>query len=198
MPVLKLVRSAAVILATAGLVMPMPTAQAADSHTVSRQSAAATVAADVSKLKDGSFAGRVVDHEGTVVEDAEVVVRQGNKVLLRARTDAEGMFAFKNLKPGSYQVTSGSTEGLFRVWNDQAAPPSARKNALLVLGQNGARGQYGGVDEYGPGGWGGFPSLDPTILLIAGGVVGAVVISAITLQKTNDIKNKVDRIPTSP
>jgi len=198
MPVLKHIRCAAVVLATVGIVAPMPTIQAAETRTGASRLAVATVAADVSKLKDGSFAGRVVDHTGSVVENAEVIVRQANKEISRSRTDKDGMFAVQNLKPGTYQVASGSTEGLFRVWNDQAAPPSARKNALLVLGHNGARGQYASVDEYPPGYWGGFPSLDPTILLLTAGVVAAVVIGAISLSKIDQLNNNNNSTPASP
>ena len=149
MPVLKLVRSAVVALAAVGIVMPMQAVQAADAAQKASRQAAASIAADVSMLKDGRFAGRVVDHTGVVVENAEVVVRQGNIEIGRSRTDREGMFSVKDLKPGSYQVSSGTTEGLFRVWNDQAAPPAARKNALIVLGHDGARGQYACCDDCG-------------------------------------------------
>ncbi len=187
MPVLKLVRGAAVVLATVGMVIPMPSVQAADSSQRASRPATATIAADVSKSAEGRFEGRVVDHTGAVVENTEVVVRQGNTEVVRGRTDKDGMFSVKNMKPGTYQVSSGATEGLFRVWNDQAAPPAARKNALLVLGHDGARGQYANCDECQPGGWGGFRSLDPTILLLTAGVIGAVVLSALTLSKVNKL-----------
>jgi hypothetical protein len=195
MPVLKLVRGAAIILATCGVVMPLPSIQAADSsHKVGR-SAVATIAADVAKLADGQFAGRVVDHSGAVVENAEVVIRQGQTEVARTRTDQEGLYSVPNLKPGTYQVSSGTTEGLFRVWGEQSAPPSARKNALIVLGHNGARGQYSNCDECPPGGWCGFRSIDPTIALLTAGVVAAVVLSALTLSKVNSLESKLPHSP---
>jgi hypothetical protein len=195
MPVLKLIRTAAVVLATAGIVLPISSVQAADSSQSARRTANAAIAADVSQTSDGLFAGRVVDHTGSVVENAEVIVRQGTTQVARSRTDKDGMFSVKHLKPGAYQVSSGTTEGLFRVWNGQASPPAARKNALLVLGHNGARGQYASVDECNTGGWGGFRSLDPTIVLLTAGVIAAVVLSALSLEKLNRIENK---IPNSP
>lgn len=195
MPVMKLVRSAAVVLATVGVVMPMPSAQAADSKSQSRKPAA-SAAADVSKSADGTFAGRIVDHTGAVAEDAEVVIRQGKTEIGRAQTNEEGMFSVKNLKPGTYQVSSGTTEGYFRVWNEESAPPSARKNALIVLGHNGERGQYANCDECPPGGWCGWRSIDPTIALMTAGIVAAVVISAITLSKVNSLDN--NPAPVSP
>ena len=195
MPILKFVRGAAVLLGTVGTVLPMSAIQAADAHREVNRSSAAVIAADVSTLSDGSFAGRIVDHTGAVVEQANVVIRQGNKEVARCRTDKDGMFSAKDLKPGVYQVSSGTTEGMFRVWNDRAAPPSAHKNALIVLGHDGARGQYASCDECSPGGWGGFRSLDPTILLLTAGIIAAVVLSALALEKLNRIEN---RLPASP
>lgn len=196
MPVFKLVRSAAVILATVGVVLPLPSVQAAESTQKTRQSSA-PVAADVSKSVDGSFVGRIVDHTGAISEDSEVIVRQGKTEVARVRTDKEGLFSVQNLKSGTYQVSSGTTEGYFRVWNEDSAPPTARKNALIVLGHNGARGQYANCDECPPGGWFGFRSIDPTIALMTAGIVAAVVLSAITLSKVNSLENN-NPAPVSP
>ncbi len=195
MPVLKLVRGVAVVLATLGVVGPFPAIQAAEANQKASRAAVATVAADVSQSANGVFAGRVVDHTGAVVENADVVVRQGATEVARSHTDTDGMFSVKNLKPGTYQVSSGTTEGHFRVWNEKSAPPSARKNALIVLGHNGTRGQYANCDECPPGGWCGWRSLDPTICLLTAGVVAAVVLSALTLSKVNSLESK---LPNSP
>lgn len=195
MPVLKLVRGVAVVLATFGVVAPFPAVQAADSSQKASRPAVAKIAADVSQSSSGLFAGRIVDHTGAVVENADVVVRQGATEVARSQTDKDGMFSVKNLKPGTYQVSSGTTEGHFRVWNEKTAPPSARKNALIVLGHNGARGQYANCDECPPGGWCGWRSLDPTICLLTAGVVAAVVLSALTLSKVNSLESK---LPNSP
>ncbi|MEI8019683.1 MAG: carboxypeptidase regulatory-like domain-containing protein [Schlesneria sp.] len=198
MPVLKLVRGAAVFLATLGVVAPISAVQAADASQKASRTAVATIAADVSQSSNGLFAGRVVDHAGAVVENANVVVRQGATEVARSQTDKDGMFSVKNLKPGTYQVSSGTTEGHFRIWNEKTAPPSARKNALIVLGHNGARGQYANCDECPPGGWCGWHSLDPTICLLTAGVVAAVVLSAITLSKVNTLNNNQNPQPVSP
>ena len=189
MPVLKLVRGVAVVLAALGIVLPISAVQAADSSQKSNRPAVATIAADVSQSAKGLFAGRVVDHTGAVVENADVVVCQGTTEVSRSRTDKEGMFSVKGLKPGTYQVSSGATEGCFRIWNEKSAPPSARKNALIVLGQDGARGQYANCDVCEPGCWYGFRSLDPTICLLTAGVAAAVVLSALSLSKVNSIDN---------
>jgi Carboxypeptidase regulatory-like domain len=196
MPVLKLIRGAAVVLATFGIVVPVSAVQAADASQKASRPSSATIAADVSQSTNGVFAGRVVDHAGAVVENANVFIRQGTTEVARCQTDKDGMFSVKNLKPGTYLVSSGATEGCFRVWNEKAAPPAARKNALIVLGNDGARGQYANCDECPPGGWYGFHSIDPTICLLTAGVVTAIVLSAVSLSKSNSLNSNVNSLQT--
>lgn len=195
MPVLKLVRGAAVVLAAVGIVMPMPTAQAADSRQPGSRAVATATATDITLSRDSALNGRVVDHAGSVVKQAEIVVRQGNKEIARMTANEAGVFSIAAMKPGTYQVSSGTTEGTFRVWKEQAAPPKSHANALIVLGQNGARGQYGGYDGMDPG-MGGFPGFDPTVALLTAGVVGAAVVSGITLSQVNSTKSKVSDLQT--
>ena len=133
---------------------------------------------------NGSFTGRVVDHTGKPLAKREVVVRQGEKEVGRAQTNEKGVFTVADVRPGNYTATAGNTTGTFRVWNDQTAPPSAKGHALLVMGENGARGQFGAVD--------------PTLLLLTTAIIASVIISAITLDRVNQIDDKVDQIPTSP
>ena len=192
MPVLKLVRGAAVVLAAIGIVMPMPSAQAADSRPTNSRAATVTVA-DVKLTSEAALRGRIVDHTGSIVKHAQVVVRQGNKEVASGVANEAGVFSIKGLKPGSYQISSGTTEGSFRVWREQAAPPAAHKHALLVLGHNGARGQFGGYDSFEPE-LGGLPGFDPTIMLLSAGVIAGVVISAISLSEINSTNNKVNDI----
>ena len=99
-------------------------------------------------------------------------------------TNTEGIYAFKNVKGGVYQVTSGNTEGVFRVWSEKAAPPTSKEHALLVMGENGARGQFG--------------SVDPTLVLLTAGVITAVVLSAIVLSNQNTMQSDINQIPKSP
>jgi hypothetical protein len=199
MPVVKLVRNLAVVLATVGVVMPIQSLQAGETGIAKFRRSAAAITPDVKKSADGQLVGRVVDQTGNTVEGAEVVVRQGKSEIGRIHSDKEGLFSVKDLKPGTYQISTGMTAGSFRVWNEKSAPPVAKKNVMLVLGENGARGQYAAYDDScPPGGWGGWGSCDPTILLITAAAVAAVVISAITLSKVNDIQSKVDSLTVSP
>jgi hypothetical protein len=104
---------------------------------------------DVSLSKDGKFSGRAVTQNGNPVEGASVVVKQGNKEVAKSVTDRNGQFVMSNLTTGVYQIKSGNTEGTYRMWTEKSAPPSAKPYGLMVLGENGARGQVGVFDDYG-------------------------------------------------
>jgi hypothetical protein len=138
---------------------------------------------DVTLAQGGVFSGRVVDHSGTVIEGAEVVLKQGKKEVARTVTDKNGLFSAKDLKGGVYQVSSGNTDGVFRVWTEKTAPPSAKGQALLVMGENGARGQFGAVD--------------PTIVLLTAGVIASVVLNAIILNKVNSLQDQVNDLQSN-
>ena len=171
-------KGAAVCLATLGIVLPQAPALADNSPArpiVKVQKG--TSLPDVSLTAGGTFSGRVVDHSGKVLEGAQVTLRQDQKEISTTVTNKEGVYSFKNLKGGIYEVSSGNTEGIFRVWSEKTAPPSAKGHALLVMGENGARGQFG--------------CCDPTLIILTAGVIAAVVLSAIVLDKVN-------KLPTSP
>jgi hypothetical protein len=181
-----LVRGAAVSLAALGMVMPQAQVFAQDGNAAKSSivtKSDAKLAADV-VLIEGAFTGRVVDHTGTPLVDKEVVVKQSGKEVARVTTNEKGVFSVKNVKPGNYVASTGNTDGNFRVWNEKTAPASAKGHALLVMGQNGARGQFGAVD--------------PTLVLLTVAVIASVIISAIALGKINDLQDDVDQIPKSP
>ncbi len=180
-----LIRGAAFSLAAMGIVLPQAPILAQDGGSAPRiiVKADSKLAADV-VLTEGAFAGRVVDHTGKPLSGRQVVVKQGDKEVAKATTNDKGVFAIANVRPGNYTAESGNTIGTFRVWSDKTAPPAAKGHALLVMGENGARGQFGAVD--------------PTLLLLTAAIIASVIISAITLDKVNQIDDKVDQIPTSP
>lgn len=176
-----LVRGAAVALATLGMMIPNAPTMAADAS----KSVVKTVDAkmfDVSLSQGGTFKGRVVDHTGTVLEGAAVSVKQNNKVVAQSITDKNGSFAVSGLKSGVYTVSSGQTEGVYRVWDEKAAPPSCKEQSLLVLGENGARGNFGCCDSNGN-------------IVVAAIATAGLIIGIITLVRVNDA---IDKIPTSP
>lgn len=177
---LRFLKGAAVALSTLGFVVPSPMLFAADQKPAVK-SAPQVHLPDISLAAGGVFAGRVVDHSGTPLEGAEVVIKQGKTEVTRTVTDKNGLFTAKNMKGGVYQVSSGNTDGVFRVWTEKTAPPVAKGHALLVMGENGARGQFGAVD--------------PTVLLLTAGVIASVIISAITLDKVNNIEDNTSSSP---
>ena len=179
MKVMKFVQGAMVALAAVGVVCPQLPVLAAGQKTAAKSVAANTVF-DIGLAQGGTFTGRVVDHTGAAVEGAEVVVKQGKTEVSRTITDKQGSFVAKNMKSGVYTVASGSTEGTYRTWSEKTAPPSSREQALLVMGQNGVRGQSGCCDCGGGG------------MLLAGVAalaVAALVIGIIAIDKANDADN---------
>lgn len=175
MKLTNLVKGAVVTLAALGMVMPQ-----GQVHAASAFKSVKTVEASVADvaLSNGTFVGRVVDHTGTPLASKEVVVRQGSKELAKVKTDSNGTFQVTSLKSGVYQVTSGATTGAFRVWTESAAPRTAGEQAVLVMGENGTRGQFGAAG----GG----------TLIIAAAVITSVIISGITLNKINNTQDKLD------
>jgi hypothetical protein len=176
----RFMKGVVVSLATFGVVCPQTQLLAEGSQAAIRSSAKASegkATADVLLTRGGTLSGRVVDHTGKAIEGAQVTVRNGKKEITKTRTDKEGVYSFKNIKSGVYEIHSSNTVGTFRVWTDQTAPPATKEYALLVMGENGARGQFGAVD--------------PTLVLLTGGIIASVVLGAITLDQVN-------KIPTSP
>ncbi len=176
----RFVKGAAVSLATLSMVFPQVRLLAdgpqAPAHTAAKVLQVATVP-QIVLTTGGTLSGRVVDHTGKALEGAQVTVRQDKTEIGKTVTNKDGLYSFKNLKGGVYQVASGNTEGVFRVWAEKTAPPAAKEHALLVMGENGARGQFGGAD--------------PTLVILTGLVLATLVVSAITLDK-------VSKDPASP
>ncbi len=171
------------VLATLGMILPAPKLFAADGKTDAPTTKVAKNKIPDISLAGGVFAGRVVDHTGAPIEGAEVVVKQGKKEVTRVVTNEKGLFQAKEMKGGVYQVSSGNTDGVFRVWTENAAPPSAKGHALLVMGENGARGQFGAVD--------------PALLLLTAAVIATLIVSAITLNEVQQTNDKVNQIVIS-
>jgi hypothetical protein len=179
---LQFVKGAAVFLATAGLTLPqrpMADGNQSPARPVAKAPRAVAIP-DITMSADGKVTGRVVDHTGKPLEGAQVTLRQEKKDIATTVTNKDGVYSFANARTGVYNIGSGNTEGVFRVWSEKTAPPSAKGHALLVMGENGARGQFGAVD--------------PTLVLLTAGVIAAVVLSAIILDK----ENKENQTPQSP
>ncbi|RLS79275.1 MAG: carboxypeptidase regulatory-like domain-containing protein [Planctomycetota bacterium] len=135
---------------------------------------------DVRLGQGGTFTGRAVDHNGNPIQGAKVVLRQGKRDVGHCETDENGRFAVANLKSGVHLVSSGATEGIYRLWSEKTAPPAAKTQGVLVLGENGARGQYGCCCDDGS------DMLLCAGLLVAGVAVAALVIAIIANNKSDD------------
>ncbi|MCG6155816.1 carboxypeptidase-like regulatory domain-containing protein [Rubinisphaera margarita] len=102
--------------------------------------------ADVA-LNNGVMSGKVVDTQGQNVNGGVVKVSLGSKVVASAVTDANGEFAINDLKSGLYQVSSGESQSVVRLWDGQVAPPAAKSNVLIVQG-NTVRAQCDSPTDY--------------------------------------------------
>jgi hypothetical protein len=145
---LKSIRGVAVTLATLGTMIPAAPVIAGEAGAPTGPVIKKVDAKvfDIKLSSGGTFNGRVVDHTGAPLEGAAVVIKQANKEVGQTLTDKTGSFAVSNLKTGVYSVASGNTEGVYRVWSETTAPPSAKEQGLLVMGENGARGNFGAGD----------------------------------------------------
>lgn len=165
---MKLIKGLAIALACVGMILP------ANVQAGSKPAATAPSRAiqDVALKAGGTFTGQVVDDQGQGLDGAVVAVRQGDRSVAETVTNQDGYFSVTNLKGGVYQVTAGQGEGVYRLWTEKAAPPSAKSKVMLVSGsQNVVRGQF-----------------DDTGMWVVGGIaVGAMVVNLINMRKLNDI-----------
>lgn len=179
-------KGAALGLAAFGIVVPQTPllADLPQPKPLVNKATAAPRIPDIVMTAPGTVTGRVCDHNGKVIEGAKVELKQDNKTIGTAMTNKDGVYNFANVKGGMYRMSSGNTEGIFRVWNEKSAPPTAKGHALLVMGENGARGQFG--------------AIDPTLVILTAGVIAAVVLSAVAIQRIDHVSDQVSQIPVSP
>ena len=151
---------------------------------------------DVVLDDSGRLVGQIVDAQGNPRDGLVVVLRQGSRNGARAVTDSEGRFALSNVSVGLYQLDAGSTRAIYRVWTIQTAPPGSHHQAVLVAEtETVVRGNHieAAVDQ-----------LDAITLAMVSSSIAAVAIAGVTLDKINDLEDKVDALsggggtPASP
>lgn len=98
---------------------------------------------DVAMLNGNVLVGQLVNSNGKGVSDTQVLLQQDNKTVVTLKTDKQGVFAVKGVPGGVYQLATKDTQGVYRLWAPQTAPPTAQKGVLLVSGNGVVRGQYG-------------------------------------------------------
>ena len=192
---MRILRGAAVALASCGMMLPGGTLSAADQPSKNvRDSVQASVVTDVALGAQGVLVGHVVDEQGRALDGATVQVSFGAAVVARTVADQNGRFAVQGLRRGQHRILAGKTEQIVRLWVAQTAPPAARNSALIVNGQSVVRGQFGGL--------GGLSGVG-AVAGIAAGAVG--VTTAISAQndaddlqdQVNTLQDQVNNLPSS-
>ena len=117
----RILRRAAVCLATLGLLAPPKFLLAAGPATPERGGLAAPAAqvADVALSPGGMLHGQIVDSSGAGVAGVLISVRQQNQVVAQATSDATGRFEVAGMPGGMFQLTTEHGQGSYRLWARQ-------------------------------------------------------------------------------
>jgi len=138
---------------------------------------------DVSLSQDGAFFGKVIDTQGRPITKAQILFSQANKTVAKVSSQQHGEFRVTGLRPGVYQVVVSPNQAVtVRVWNKQSAPPTARPELLVIVGDETVRGQRR-LGEL----------LPLENKLVVGGMVAAAIAIPIAVANSSD-----DNEPVSP
>lgn len=128
-------RTSTMWLAICGMVLPT-TAFGAVSGGNAR-----SVIRDVALDPDGTLRGTVVGADGNQSSNTPIQFHREGHLVAQAVTDANGHFVARKLAGGVYTVQTPGNVEQYRVWSNQAAPPSALGN-LNMSGGEIIRGQH--------------------------------------------------------
>lgn len=106
---------------------------------VSVVSASSPRVLDVKMSADGVVHGMIVNEAGHARAGVEVTFQAGDQVT-KVKSDAQGRFAVRGIKPGLTVASVNGTGQTLRIWQGQVAPPKASAGVMLVNGSV-ARGQ---------------------------------------------------------
>ena len=181
---MKLIKGVVVSLACLGTVCPQAL-MAADGaqKPAAKAPAAAPQVVDVALSTGGTFTGQVVDSQGHGLDGAAVSVRQADREIAKTVANKEGYFSVTNLKGGTYQVSAGQSQGVYRFWAPNTAPPSAKAKVLMVSGKTAVRGAMGGANA-GTG----------LGIIAAGAAFAALGVNIANNNKISDQGDQLDRI----
>ena len=170
-----------VCLATLGMLLlpPVLRAEGLNGATPAVQSAVT----DIALSAGGTLHGRVLGEQGQPIDGAVVTLRRGEVELGRVTSNTEGEFQFANLRSGVYVVETPVAQRAIRAWSPEVAPPGSKQSVLMAQ-QTVMRGQLGFLDPV---------STTTLILGIAGVTLGGIAVADIS-----DVKDIVERLPTSP
>jgi len=138
---------------------------------------------DIALTPDGALLGKVVDTQGRPIAKTQLLFCQASKTIAKGSTQEHGDFRVTGLRPGVYQVVvSPNRAATVRVWDKQTAPPVARSELLVIVGNDTVRGQRR-LGELLP--------LENTV--VVGGMVAAAIAIPIAVANSSD-----DAEPVSP
>ncbi|MGB9687992.1 carboxypeptidase-like regulatory domain-containing protein [Thermogutta sp.] len=129
--------------------------------------------------------GVLVSPQGTPLPNRSVTLFRPDspKALVHAKSDRQGRFQIVGITPGSYQLrVEPDSLATVRLWDGRTAPPSARDQLLVVVGNQTVRGQQR-IDD--------LLTIDDK--LVVGGMVAAAIAIPIAIANTDK-----DVTPISP
>jgi len=100
-----------------------------------------STARDVALSEQGWLFGQIVDPQGRPLPNTMVALRQRDRVVANAVASEGGLFSVGGLRSGVYEITTGRTSGIYRLWAPGTAPPGAQRGALIVERGSPVRGQ---------------------------------------------------------
>jgi len=134
-------RSFVVLTAIMGCCTPH-VATAIKPPTVNRERGrAALIIQDVELNRGNKLTVQVSDAQGKPHAGTPITVRKAGAAIHHSVTGKDGQVVVPQVKPGVYEITSGSRGGIYRVWAPQTAPPRASAGILLVNDGQVVRGQ---------------------------------------------------------
>ncbi|MDA0834504.1 MAG: carboxypeptidase-like regulatory domain-containing protein [Planctomycetota bacterium] len=188
MKLVRMIRNVAVALAVTGMVLPHPKVMADGLKSNDGKESKTVTIHDVALAEGGVLNGVVRDAEGNPLNGAAVAIRQGNEVIASTISDENGEFIIEDLNGGVYVVNAGQSQGVYRLWTEDTAPPSAQTIVDMVsVDEDLVRGQYPGLG-----------GLDVFTLVTLGTAIAGVTLAAINLGEINDLEDKVDQLLASP
>ncbi len=134
---------------------------------------------DVALTASGKLVGMLVDAQAKPVANSEVQLRLGKEIVAKGKTDERGVFQLEAARGGIYQLATTKENVAVRLWTNRSAPPSAKKLAVVMHGdQKVVRAQ----DEP-------LASVDLGTAALLGLGIATIVVTSITLQRVNDVES---------
>ena len=138
-------QAGAIILACVGMLIPTPILQAAavDADSQPQPGGQTAAVVDVALASGGTLRGQVLDGQGNALVQTPVAVQRLGGQTVTTVADRSGRFQVTGLRGGTYRIAARDAAGTFRLWAPKTAPPSARREALVLAGDPQVRGQWG-------------------------------------------------------